>query len=681
MNERLEIKEPVNMSGDRSPLSGILVLIALVATLFYGVVGADKFLLLTPLVIIGYATLSLWLARAAFSRNAIAVAPPSFFLFLLFLAYGVSISIGASIPYEAKLRVLLLGLFIGAYYLWGNALALFRQSRNILGGVILFALMGSLYGLVNFFKQPEMVLWVERYAPYVGRLASTYICPNHFAHLLQMLLPFCLVFMLIPKSGLFLRILSGYSFLMFLPALFLTESRAGWLGSITAVGVTLCLLAFRTSKKLFFLLVLLVPLCATLLLFGGWRYSETFQRRMEPVVTFLEGQAEGGVGSESRDFRPQTWMDTLDMIKEKPATGYGPASYRYEFPEYRKRCEAVRIVTGHPHNEYLEIAAEYGLVGFGLFALAWCYGLIRVLRFSLKTPNQHHAFMAMAFLGTAAGTMLHSFFDFEMHVFQNALVFSLLAAIAVGPICGRRQETILKQNAGGWRKALNRSGRIVLLALAVIGLLFSTQAFSSAFIRAMGDRANEAGNPEQAKFYYQKAIQVDSSNWRAFKGIGDVYFKERYYTLDRVEKDELAQTELVFFAAAYAQNPKDASLVFSYGMATLFLGDTEAGIELLKKSARLRPFNDAYWWQLGIAQRKAGRYEAALDSFNYARSLANSPVTRKNIQWLERQLNPPPEPDALEVEKSKAPTIPVAKEVAPKKKASLDDLHHLLESL
>ena len=119
--------------------------------------------------------------------------------------------------------------------------------------------------------------------------------------------------------------------------------------------------------------MILVPLCSTLLLLGGWRFSETFQRRMAPVVEFLQGQADEGIGSESKDFRPQTWMDTIDMIKEAPLIGFGPGNYRYTFPEYRNRFKGRRIVTGHPHNEYLELMADYGLLGFGLFSVAWIY--------------------------------------------------------------------------------------------------------------------------------------------------------------------------------------------------------------------------------------------------------------------------------------------------------------------
>ncbi|MCF7818249.1 MAG: O-antigen ligase family protein, partial [Kiritimatiellales bacterium] len=356
MNTKTDIREPSDTNGLRVSLAGILVAIALVAASFYGVVGEDKILLIAPLAIMGYGCLAVWMAVAAFSKRSASLAPPSFYLLLTFIAYGAVLGLVAAIPYEAKIRMLLLGLFVGAYYVWGNSLTLFRRSRLVLGWVLLFVLLACFYGLVNHFKNPGQVLWATRYYAYEGRLASTYICPNHFAHLLQMLLPFCLVLILIPQSGLFLRILSGYCIAIYVPTLYFTESRAGMLGSILALGITVLLLALRKSKKLFLLLLIVVPLFSTILLVGAWNYSEMFKRRMTPMVEFLsEVKTEGFANTQTGDFRPLTWLDSLDMIKAKPITGFGPGSYRYAFPEFRKRCKAVRMVSGQPHNEYLEV--------------------------------------------------------------------------------------------------------------------------------------------------------------------------------------------------------------------------------------------------------------------------------------------------------------------------------------
>ena len=45
---------------------------------------------------------------------------------------------------------------------------------------------------------------------------------------------------------------------------------------------------------------------------------------------------------------------------------------------YRKRW-GKRVVTGHPHNEYLELAADYGWIGFGLFAAAWMATWVKLI--------------------------------------------------------------------------------------------------------------------------------------------------------------------------------------------------------------------------------------------------------------------------------------------------------------
>ncbi len=686
-------------------LVNLLVAIPLLCALFYGVAGKDKFLLLSPLVIVGYLCLTMALISMVFTKRMVACSPPAFIPLLLFLGWGTYLTTACNIPYEATVRVLMVGLVIGAYFVWGNSFTLFRKNRMMLSTLLMFALLLSFYGLVNLFKQPEMVLWSERWTDQyikVGgwinspRLASTYICPNHFAHLLHMLLPFCLVLIFIPQAGIFLRVLACYCFVVFIPTIYYTQSRAGMLGAIMALGVTVLLLTLRKSKKLFLLLLVLVPLCSAILLAGAWKYSAIFRFRMEPVVEFVsEMCAEGFANTSTTDFRPLTWLDTIDMIKDRPIRGSGPGTYWYTYPEYRQRWGGTRVVSGHPHNEFLEVAAEYGLVGCGLLTFAWVYALVRLLIFSQKTPNEHHAFMTMAFFGTAAGTLLHSFFDFQMHEFQNALVFGLLAGIAVGPICGRRQEQQLKASGKGWPIMLRRIALSLVALVAMAGLSFSVQTFSSAFIRALADKAVQAPRhaPDamrHAQKLYELAASIDKSNWRAYKGLGELYAVERYYCIDLAEKQALAKEERRFYEQALRWNPKDFEIAMNLGRVTAFLGDADAGIALLTQAAQTRRFNDIVWWNLGVMQRKARQYEEALETFKYTATIKNSASVRKNIQWLEKQLRgdvsdaaelrvemKPAETPSKMIDILEAAVAPTEKEppAAPAEKSiSLDDL-------
>ncbi|MCF7848798.1 MAG: O-antigen ligase family protein [Kiritimatiellales bacterium] len=623
----------------------LLFIVPLSSILFYGLAGADKTWLIAPALMLNYTLVTVWFFTNRQNRSAMRSAPLSGGLLLLFLAFGMVLAPFADIPYEAKIEMLALGGIVGAYWTWAGAFSTFRRIRGFLGAFMFVVMLIALYGVVNHFKSPDHVLWTERYFTYEGRLSATYICPNHFAHLLQMLLPFCLVLPFIPQAGIWLRILAGYSLVLFLPPIYLSESRAGWLGSIAALGVTVCLLALRNSRKLFLTLLVVVPLLSAVLLTGAWKYSEVFRRRMKPVVEFVQGQQQEGIGSESKDFRPQTWMDTIDMIKKKPLIGFGPGNYELVFPQYRYRCKAVRLLTGHPHNEYLEMMADYGLIGFGIFAAAWLYGIVRLFVFFMKTPNMHHAYLAVAFLGTMAGTMVHSFFDFQMHVFANAQVFVFLAAVAVGPMVhaaqGRKVAKMKPESEnppagvfGHWPNILCTILGITFLAATVL----CGQTMGSAYLRLLGDRASTGKKAELAERYYNISAKVDRQNWRAYAGLGEIYFKKRYYTLDRDEKHSFAVKEKNIYEKAYNLNQLEPTVVFGLGRVLIYLGEQERGLELLRRVAEYKRFNDYYQWNLGVELRKAGHYEEALHVFDRAMKIKNSPSTKRNIQWLKVKL-------------------------------------------
>ncbi|MBN2164036.1 MAG: O-antigen ligase family protein [Pontiellaceae bacterium] len=693
--------------------SVILFFIAVCSFLFYGVVGEDKTWLLAPAYTVILGAVSVWLVRPLIgvrqeSRGSCSIPPCglplSGMLFIFFVLWGGGLIPQAAVPFESKLTLLLISSVLGAYLVWGTELTSFKDNRLLLGFLVLVVMAVALYGVIIHFKAPEKLLWTNRYTDhYDGRLASTYICPNHFAHLMQMLMPFCVALLFVKESGMFLRLFCGYSFAVFLPPLFLSESRAGWLGSIAGVGVTVCLIALRRSKKLFLILIILVPLSSALMLFGAWRFSETFQRRMAPVVEFLQGQSEGGTGADAEDFRPQTWMDTIDMIKEAPLIGFGPGNYRYTYPEHRNRFRGTRIVTGHPHNEYLELMADYGLIGFGLFALAWCYGLIRILIAALKAEEPRHAFMGFAFLGTACGTMVHSFFDFEMHVFPNAMVFALLAAIASGPLFADRRDQkrnghkkhndSLSQDPGGKEMPKNdrkksseslcpqwltRISQWMIAAGYLLLTLMCVQVMGSSFIRALADKRSEAlgvgrlaMGDERCVNLYTSAAKVDPQNWRAYKGMAGLLFDQRYYSLDMEEKVLLAVDECGWYAKAHQYNPKDPEICTSFGKALIFLGKSgdgardseriagvppssadssglesmtsgpssaeqiDQGLDLLREACVYRPYNDLYWWTLGVELRKLEYYDEALEVFKKARSIRRTPSTNANIKWIE----------------------------------------------
>ncbi len=625
----------------------LFLLIITTSFVFYGVVGKDKIWLLAPLMISNYALILGWLISKFLNKNSAKIKfslPLDIIFWFLFIIYSICIIPFSSIAYETKLEILYLGSVIGSFLFWRNELNSFKKNNKYFYSLLIVILFCAVYGLVIHFKFPDQILWTERYTDaYEGRLRSTYICPNHFAHLIQMIIPFCIAYLSIGKSYLSLKLLSFYSVIIFIPTLFLTESRAGWIGTIVSMIVLVCLFAFNKSKKLFYITIIVTPLIAISILILSWNFSETFQRRMSPVVEFIQGQVEGGIGSESKDFRPQTWSDTIVMIKNKPILGYGPGTYNFTFPPFRENFKGERIITGHPHNEYLELISDYGLIGLILFSIAWMTSIYILFKNSINSKEKRHKIIGFSAISMVVGTMVHSFFDFQMHIFPNAMVFGFLLSISLAP-----QKNTIKNYEFSFLQKNKKYFLIILIIAYFIGSIFCIKILTSSLYKAQSEiKFNQYADKNYDSLnLINKSIRIDSQNWKAYKQLAKIYTNYRYYNLNLDEKINFAKSELEFYKKANMINPHDPEIFVGIGKSLIFIGRNtsnysyvDEGFEWLYKACNYKKFNNIYWWMLGTELRINERYNDALSIFKKTNKMELRNSINANIQWIERKIN------------------------------------------
>ena len=449
----------LDMSKSEKFTIGLAISVAILSAALFGV-WEEKMLLCAPLLVLVYLAAALWICVSCRSKGVekcgrpqppyphtstppYIQTPPGGIVLLLFWLYSLALIPFSALPYEAKISALSFGGYLAVYWASANILSRFSYRKAVWATV--FILMGgiALYSLVQHRVAPNLIYGVERYtdAWKDGRLGGTYQCPNHIAHLFQMCFPFCLVFLFIPQFGWFLRICFAYALPLFLLLIYQTQSRAGILGAVAALGTTVLLMVLRKSRKAFLIALLAAPLLFAGMLGGLWAGSAMFRTRMQPVAGFVTECLAGNLSTASlQDARPQAWLDTLPMIADRPVFGFGPGNYGQIYEEYRKRMLAVRIEMVHAHNEYLELLAEYGLVG-GVLVLCVLISIsVQMIRLIRTSPRPYHALPAVALLGALAGTAVHGFFDFELHIFPNAMMLALLAGCAVAPVVRQRSE-------------------------------------------------------------------------------------------------------------------------------------------------------------------------------------------------------------------------------------------------
>jgi len=152
----------------------------------------------------------------------------------------------------------------------------------------------------------------------------------------------------------------------------------------------------------------------------------------DPLVTHLRdasselqtGQSETHLGTRRRDI----WRDTWSLVKANPIAGVGLGGYWTAIPQYHDA--SGKETPQQAHNDYLELLASGGIIGFSI-GLWFVVMLIKQVRRAIGSADPLYAAASWGALIALAGIAIHSLFDFGLHKTINSLIFVWLIAIIV----------------------------------------------------------------------------------------------------------------------------------------------------------------------------------------------------------------------------------------------------------
>jgi hypothetical protein len=286
--------------------------------------------------------------------------------------------------------------------------------------ILLFiGVLEALLGLVQFFVSPG---WIFGYINSYYRSSGTLINRNHFAGLLEMLIPvsFGLAYIAVRRyselARPYLYLLAG-AFMGV--ALLFSVSRMG----IFSLAVTLCFLAFvlylRKSQRR---LAVGLGLGMLGLVTAGALWIGI------DVIVQRYSELSGGEDAIVREGRIVLFSDTVRMIRANP-WGVGIGKYEDRFREYQT-VHPERLFD-HAHNDYLETAAEWGIAVASAFWVFLFAVLIRAVRLfvSLESPEQRGILLAC--VGSIFSILVHSLTDFNLQIPSNAMLFFTFVGISL----------------------------------------------------------------------------------------------------------------------------------------------------------------------------------------------------------------------------------------------------------
>ncbi len=399
---------------------GLLLAALAFAPLFFGAVRPVEWVVVQWLIL-GIA--ALWLARLWIKERFRLLLPPVTWAIVPFVAYAAWRWRTADIEFIARQEFLQIAFFALLFIAFINNLYGQSELRWIVFTLVVVATLLSMYGIYQWLTHSDHVLWFPKPEPSERRASATYICPNHFAGFVEMCLPLALALAVAGRFGPVVRIFLVYAFGVMAVGIAVSGSRGGWI----ATGVSLLVFAAAMARQRGYRWISLA--LAVALLGGGWFfYSKAIQSRVESA--FVSGHG--------REIRLRLWSAAVKIWQKSPWVGVGPDHFDHRYREFRDAADRTQNRPGRAHNDYLNTLADYGVIGLGLLLLplgvaAW--GVVRSwphLKRSTEEGQQGNRVALV--LGSVCGLvaiLIHSFFDFNMHVPANALAAVVLLGIAV----------------------------------------------------------------------------------------------------------------------------------------------------------------------------------------------------------------------------------------------------------
>ena len=459
------------------------------------------------------------------------------------------------------------------------------ESQRILTGILVFFIGYDLVFRYNediFFRSISLVSLIV----FISALFNTYVYGIEsevsylFGHknLQSSILFICLPFVGITayKSKGFWRIFTLSLFISIVLFIIYSNVRSNQLAIIFSVILFLGLsLIKKTGIKKIFLFGYLFGLLLSL----GWLLTQP-----ESI----------GSKDPSIEERFGLWSNSFKIIEDDAVTGIGAGNWQHHYTKYGvnhlKRSYDYNISFRRPHNDYLRVFAEVGLVGITVFLL---FGFYLVFRSSKSLLDKNNIPLLMSLSGII-GISIISFFSFPheriVHLVLSATLLSYLCSKILTP-----REISLKS-----KKIFSLIGIVFIL----MNLGFTYYRIKGEYYTKLSLQAQIDQKGRDAITYGTKALspfyETDPTGMPIYAYIGWGYH-------------EITNLDSMLYSAeqAYLLRPFDYRILNNYGLILERLHYYRSAKKVFEESHRINSKYEPTIINLSVLEYNHGHYEEA----------------------------------------------------------------------
>lgn len=348
---------------------------------------------------------------------------------------------GISVDSGATAQALILGLGYSLLFLViVSTFATRKRVTLLLGTLVVSGTLQAFYGTFMTLAGVEWLLATPK-TSYIGDATGTFVNRNSMAGYLELTLAAGIGLLLALRdtrpfswAGL-IELLMGpkarlrLALVVMVIALVMTHSRGGnaaFFASLIVVGGFFVLR--NKENRLRNVLILASLIVIDVLVISQYFGLERLKDRVLNT-RFSDTVIDGEIVQRANEIRGDVFLYALPLAQDKPITGQGAGSFEAVFPKYPG--EDIRLHFDLAHNDYIQFAIEYGVLGalplalFVLLALYWAFKAIWQQRSLYRGGVGFGAAMGIIAL------LMHAMTDFNLQIPANAATFVVMCALAV----------------------------------------------------------------------------------------------------------------------------------------------------------------------------------------------------------------------------------------------------------
>jgi O-antigen ligase len=369
----------------------------------------------------------------------------------VFFGYLLVRTFSSPLEYLARTNLYLILAALVVYFLTATILTGIRHRLLMIGGFLILEIGDLIVGAVQFAHGDNYLPFGYARADYGSRASGFYVCPNHLAGFFEILALMTISIALFARIRGWLRIPLLYLAGAAIVGILITGSRGGYLSigigllGLAIFGAIYCIWLVPRRFTIPIVIGSAIVAIGIAAIFYFAHRSDMVSRRFGSIV-------------DPQNMRVLLWNAALKQFGTNPMFGTGSGTFLIYGRKFRD--PSVQNDPIYTHNDYLQLLAEYGMVGETLFLaflgthLVFGVSFIRKIMARLKQLEQISSSSLALAIGATLGLLaliIHSIVDFNLQIPANTLVVAFLFGVLANPgVQWKRAETIEKEPGRWW---------------------------------------------------------------------------------------------------------------------------------------------------------------------------------------------------------------------------------------